>query len=180
MGSAQIDLVRSVQRGDALAFDRLLAPELDRLMRIASAILGNEADAGEAVQEALGRAWQKNSTLRDPGFFRTWLTRILINEARQILRARVSCRSVEEAAPAGSVTTERFAVEEAAVRVDSLERAFERLNPDQKAVLVLHYVADESVAGIASALRIREGTVKSRLFSARAALDAALAKEDVR
>ena len=60
----------------------------DKLWRVSYAILRNGADCDDALQEALLRAWRQIGSLREEKYFDTWLTRILINEAKRILRQR--------------------------------------------------------------------------------------------
>ena len=170
-----VETIRLAQRGDREAFETLLVPELDRLTRLAAAILGNEADARDVVQETLVIAWRRSGNLREPGKFRAWLTRILINESRHHLRDRQR-RGVREGA-AALQRQQRETLEDAVAGQDALERAFDRLDTNQRALLVLHHLNDEPVADIAFALEIPTGTVKSRLARARNALGEALAKE---
>ena len=172
----RVETIRLAQRGDREAFEALLIPELDRLTRLAAAILGNEADARDVVQETLVIAWRKSSNLREPGKFRAWLTRILVNESRHLLRER-NRRSLRETDAAQMRQQQRAPLEDAVAGHDSLERAFDQLDASQRALLVLHHLNDESVADIAFALEIPTGTVKSRLANARDALSKALAKE---
>ena len=58
------------------------------LYRVAKAMLGSEHDCADAAQQAILRAWEQLGTLRNPRYFKTWLTRILINECSAILRLR--------------------------------------------------------------------------------------------
>ena len=69
------------------------------------------------------------------------------------------------------------AFDESISEVDLVRRAFSRLDPDKRAILVLHHVEERSVTDIAQLLTIPEGTAKWRLFSARRALDRALEVE---
>jgi DNA-directed RNA polymerase specialized sigma24 family protein len=84
--SSQTDLVRSAARGDALAFERLLASRADWAFRIARAMLGDESAARDATQDALVSAWHELPRLRDPEAFDAWLRRILVNACRAQLR----------------------------------------------------------------------------------------------
>lgn len=71
---------------------RVLAME-GRLYRISRGLLAEEQDRLDAAQEAVIRAWQNLSRLRHEEFFETWLTRILINECRNIQRSAAGCGS---------------------------------------------------------------------------------------
>ena len=171
-----VETIRLAQRGDRGAFETLLIPELDRLTRLAAAILGNEADARDVVQDTLVIAWRRSGNLREPAKFRAWLTRILVNESLHLLREQKR-RSAREN-DAAQLRSERTArLEDTVAGHDALERAFDQLDASQRALLVLHHLNEESVADIGFALQIPTGTVKSRLANARDALSTALAKE---
>jgi RNA polymerase sigma factor, sigma-70 family len=175
------DLVRLAQLGDRVAFESLVTPEVRRLVRLAGAIVGNEFDARDVVQETLTIAWQRNSTLREADRFQAWLTRILVNESRHAIRRRGRRRVVEQEALGDSSTTNpRRSLEDAVVSQDTLERAFERLDARQRALLVLHHLEERPLSELAFVLNIRPGTVKSQLWNARKALSAALAIEEAK
>lgn len=175
------ELVRLAQLGDRVAFESLVTPEVRRLVRLAGAIVGNEFDARDVVQETLTIAWQRNSTLREADRFQAWLTRILVNESRHAIRRRGRRRVVEhEAVGDSSTTNPRQSLEDAVVSQDTLERAFERLDARQRALLVLHHLEERPLSELAFVLNIRPGTVKSQLWNARKALSAALAIEEAK
>ena len=175
-GSTETDLVRRAAGGDAIAFERLVTARADRAFRTARAILGNEADARDATQDAFVSAWRELPRLRDPGSFDGWLRRILVNACRAQLRSRHGGRvisldaTVERVDPGPSPT-------DAVGDIDVLARAFARLDADKRSILVLHHLDHEPLASIASTLGIPVGTAKSRLHDARAALERALVAE---
>ena len=79
-------LVRKAQRGDKKAFMDLIEANQLALYRAAKAILHREEDVEDAVQEAICKAFYKLSDLRQPKYFKTWLTRILINCCYDLIR----------------------------------------------------------------------------------------------
>ena len=79
-------LVRKAQRGDKNAFMALIEKNQMALYRAAKAILHREEDVEDAVQETICKAFYKLSDLRQPKYFKTWLTRILINCCYDLLR----------------------------------------------------------------------------------------------
>ena len=79
-------LVRKAQRGDKNAFMALIEKNQLALYRAAKAILHREEDVEDAVQETICKAFYKLSDLRQPKYFKTWLTRILINCCYDLLR----------------------------------------------------------------------------------------------
>ncbi len=177
----ELDLVGRARHGDLDAFTALAGARLVAMTRTATAILGNETEAHDAVQEALISIWRELPALREPERFDAWASRILVNACRHALKRRVRVRVREialqpEAAggpglPSVAGRAESLAADEA------LERAFERLDADQRAVLVMHHLEDRPLADIAAVLGIPEGTAKSRLFTARRALQKALDRE---
>lgn len=174
-------LVARARDGDVRAFEGLLDARLPRLVRLAAAILGNEADARDAVQQACVDAWTELRGLRSANRFDAWLGRIVVNECRTMLRSRSRRFAREEAVSDVSGTTDyrlsRSAVagpEERVEALDELNRAFDKLEPDARVLLALHHLHDWSVADIATGSRLSQATVKWRLHRARLALRQAL------
>jgi RNA polymerase sigma-70 factor (ECF subfamily) len=172
-GSPDDALVFRARRGDRDAFALLVQPRAGRLLRTARAILGNEADAYEAAQEALIAAWIRLPDLRDAERFDAWLTRTLVNKCRDALRKR---RRVREIDIGGADLTVPDTAESHASQARVLA-AFDRLSVSERHILVLHHLHDLPVADIATQLDIPIGTAKSRLWSARRALERALEAE---
>jgi RNA polymerase sigma-70 factor (ECF subfamily) len=174
---ADLDIERA-RDGDVDAFVVLMERREARMARVAGAILGNRSDADDAIQETLVSIWRELPRLRVITQFDAWADRILVNACRLVLRRR-SRRSVREVAPIDGFGGEARmpAHDEPIVARDAFARAFESLDPDARALIVLRHLEDWPVSQIAGVLRIPEGTVKSRLFSARRALEAALERE---
>ena len=178
---AEPGLVALAQQGDRAAFEALVAPRLVRLLRLTASIVSNEADASDAVQDTCLRAWRELPRLREPDRFEAWLWQIAVNACRSALRTRrrVQVREIAvDAMPEGfDLPSRSRAFDEGVSEVDLVRRAFRRLDPDKRTILVLHHVEERSVTDIAQLLSIPEGTAKWRLFSARRALDRALEVE---
>jgi RNA polymerase sigma-70 factor (ECF subfamily) len=174
-------LVERARAGDQSAFEALIRSRLERLLRLAMSIVGNEADARDAVQESCLRAWRELPRLREDGRFEAWLWRITINTCRTTLRGRQRASVHEIAVDAmpldfAPVGPGPAVADDVTVR-DAIRRAFRRLDPDRRTILVLHYVEERPVTEIAVLLGVPEGTAKSRLFAARTALERALEAE---
>ena len=161
--------------GDVRAFDRLVLVHLPRTYRIALAILGSEADAGDAVQEAWLAAWRQLATLRDAARFDAWLDQILVNACRMSLRRRGRVREIRM--PEGFEAEAPQAAPDQIAERDALDRAFGRLTVEQRTILVLHHLELRPLSAIAAALVIPVGSAKSRLHAARAALERHLETE---
>ena len=166
-------LIRRAAHGDADAFARLIEPRAGRLLRTARVILGHEADAYEATQEALIAAWVGLPGLRDPGRLDAWLNRTLTNKCRDALRRRGRVREIDLAA----VDVETPDIAERRLARVMVLAAFDRLSVDERHLLALHHVEELPVAEIAAQLGIPLGTAKSRIWSARRKLERALEAE---
>lgn len=143
---------------DREEFTRAVLEYENTLYRVAKSMLGSEADCADAAQNALLRAWERLHTLRDPAYFKTWLTRILINECRAILRQRARYYPLEA----------EIAEDEAAPEHSSeLYEAVMGLEQKYRLPVVLYYIEGFRTAEIAAMLRLPEGTVKTRLRRAR-------------
>ena len=144
---------------------------MDAVYRLSLAITGEEADARDAAQETFLRAWRSIGRLRDTDRFDAWLQRIAVNQARMVVRTRRRRRVREIPASRLSHQPETAAPESDAARLGA---ALELLTTDQRAILALHHLEGRSVEELGKILGIPVGTVKSRLFTARKALDARL------
>jgi RNA polymerase sigma-70 factor (ECF subfamily) len=168
----QRDLVERARRGDHDAFEALTAGAFDRLYAIAVRVLRDRDLCDDAVQVCLVRAWQEIKGLRDLDRFDAWLYRLLLNacrdEGRRQRRRGRELRMIpmDHRAPGN-------AAKELADR-DELERAFRRLNIDQRSVLVMHHYLGMRPQEIADTIGVPVGTVHSRLHYATTALRAVL------
>jgi RNA polymerase sigma-70 factor (ECF subfamily) len=155
------------------AFGRLIDDGLERSFRLARLILRTDADAEDAVQDAVVAAWRNWQQLEDVNKFDAWFARILVNRCRDRLRSMERTRTTDLSNELHGSSRE---FEQAEGRID-LGRAFEALNPDQRVAVVLRYWSDLSLEEIARRTSVPEGTVKSRLHHAlerlRAELDRA-------
>ena len=140
-----------------------------RLYRTAYLYLGSEADALEADDEAVYQALRALKKLREPAFFETWLTRILINECHRELRRRKRL-SGEEALPdtAGPDAYDHLPVKEA---IGHLPEAL-------RTVVILRYFTGYTQAETAAALGIPQGTVATRQRRALELLRLELGEEE--
>jgi RNA polymerase sigma-70 factor (ECF subfamily) len=164
------DLVVRAQRGDEHAFAELAFAMGDRLYAVAHRILRDGDLAADATQQTLVTIWRELPALRDPGRFSAWAFRLLVNASyRETRRTRLLRRNVH------LLHREDAEDPSAAVEVrDELERAFRRLSPDHRAVLVLQFHLGQSMEEIAETLGIPIGTVRSRIHHAKRHLRAAL------
>lgn len=154
------------------AFGRLAAAELGASYQLATRLLGNRGDAEDAVNEAVLRAWESFDGLRDRGAFRPWLTRIVVNVCRNDLRHRRVLR-IDPIGDDDRAAVE--AIDDGSLR-DGVARALDRLDPEQRVVVVLRYWYDLRVDDIARLLGVPSGTVKWRLHTANRRIKAELSR----
>jgi RNA polymerase sigma-70 factor (ECF subfamily) len=160
-----------------LAFARLVDQDLDHAYRIAGVILGNGPDAEDATHDAVVQAWRSFGSLRDLGRFDAWFQRILVNVCRDRLRKRRRTPVTELTMAASRAMRDGFAGIDDRL---ALNRAFERLSPDQAITVVLRFQADLTLEDVATRTGVPVGTVKSRLHAAMAVLELALVTPEVR
>jgi RNA polymerase sigma-70 factor, ECF subfamily len=170
----QTELVERAMHGNHEAFAELANGAWAKLYGTAGLILGEHGAAQEAAQAALIRAWRDLPTLRRPASFDAWLYRLLINACRDEARRRARVREIRFEGQEPVATADPFAW---LAERDELDRAFTRLTPDQRAILVLVYYRGLTVPEAAKVIGAPLGTAKSRLHRALEALRAALAAE---
>jgi RNA polymerase sigma-70 factor (ECF subfamily) len=166
------ELVVAAQRGDQVAFMDLIRARVDRLFAIARRILHDVDRAEDALQDALVIAWRDLPDLRDPDRFDYWIQRVLANMCiEHARRDRRRYAKLEVLDLADHATRDELA---GVVDRDIVDRAFRRLKPDERAVLVLRHYLGYEHAVIAQTLGVSEGTVRSRLHHAHRAMRAAI------
>jgi RNA polymerase sigma-70 factor, ECF subfamily len=161
---AQLDLIERASRGDADAFDPVIAERMPSAFRLAKAIVGDAHLAEDVVEEAFVSAWRNLPRLREPAQFDGWFVRILVNVARKTARRR----------PSFVASTESHGASDAP---DLLERAISSLSVDQRAALALYHLEGRRVEDVAAVLGTSVGRAQSRLRAARQSLERALAAE---
>jgi RNA polymerase sigma-70 factor (ECF subfamily) len=144
--------------------------------RTACLILGNRADAEEAVQDAYLRAWRFRDSLSDVPNMRPWLYRVVINACYSKLRREIPHRDHRTGdEPLAHLQAEGVGPESGAVQhevADTVLAALQRLPLSLRVPVVLRYYGDLTERDIALAIGRRPGTVKSRLHEARRRLAA--------
>lgn len=158
-------LLQAAQLGDQDAFRRLVEPLGGQLYRVAFSVTGHAQDAEDARQNALIRAWQHLPDLREPHTFRGWLTRVVLNEAKTLVKKRASSPVAAEELP-------EVAVESLVNSADWLTlQSFLRLLPtEQREVIVMRFWLDLPLQQIADTVKVPLSTAKARLYRGMEAL----------
>ena len=164
----QRGLVERAQRGDHDAFTALAGATIARLDAAARLIVRDHDLARDAVQDTLVRCWRDLPTLRDVVAFDGWLHKLLVNACLDLVRRRRR-RPVEvELTPLHDPVTADFSGQ--VIDRDQLERALGSLDPDWRAIVVLHYFLEYPLPEVARMVGVPLGTAKSRLHRAIAVL----------
>jgi RNA polymerase sigma-70 factor (ECF subfamily) len=166
----ETELVERARRGDLRAWETIVRTHQGIAFRTAYVLTGSAADAEEAAQDGFVKAYRALGRFRRGAAFRPWLLRIVANEAHNRRRSaarreRLSLRAAAEARPGDAVPSPEAAL---LAREDQehLLVAIERLSDDHRDAITCRYLLDLSEEETAAALRVRRGTVKSRLARA--------------
>lgn len=158
------------------SFTNLIEENKLRFYKTAKAILKNDDDVYDALQEALMSIYQNFMQLKDLKFFSTWATRIVINKCYDLLRKNKNNIVPFDESMENNLNNSRndvYDIDQYGIRL-----AIESLNEDLKLITILYYYDDYSVNEISEIVDIPVGTVKSRLSRAREFLKNKLGKEE--
>ena len=159
------------------SFTNLIEENKLRFYKTAKAILKNDDDVYDALQEALMSIYQNFNQLKNLKFFSTWATRIVINKCYDLLRKNKNNVVPFDENIENDINRSKNDVYE--VDQYGIKKAVEGLNEELKLITILYYYDDYSVNEISEIVDIPIGTVKSRLSRAREILKNKLGKEEV-
>jgi RNA polymerase sigma-70 factor (ECF subfamily) len=177
------------QRGDAMAFNRLVLRWEKPIYNLCLRMLADREDAADTAQEVFLAAFRNIRRFRQDAKFSTWLYRIAVNRSISRLRRRppgahyslddrsdAGARKVEQL-PARQSHEREFLAEESRSQV---RQALERLSPEQRAVVELKFFSELTFEEIAGVVEVPLSTIKSRLYSGLEVLKSALGRIDHR
>ncbi len=178
------ELVERVQRGDKKAFDLLVLKYQHRIVKLVSRYVKEPSDALDIAQDAFLKAYRALPRFRGDSAFYTWMYRIAINTAKNYLASQARRpREVEMSSPDGEQTEAEIALRdegtpERLLLRDEIQqtigRTIEQLPEDLRTAITLRELEGMSYEEIAEAMDCPIGTVRSRIFRARAAIDSKL------
>jgi RNA polymerase sigma-70 factor (ECF subfamily) len=155
------EVLASAAAGNDVAFARLVAVHHAELVRICHVVARERTIAEEAVQATWSIAWRKLGTVRQPDRLRPWLITVAVNETRKLLKrhsrqARIELIGEPPERPGGvdPATT---------IPYIDLQAALERLEPDERALLALRYVAGFDASELAAAIGLSPSGTRTRL-----------------
>ena len=150
------------KKGDNQAFARLIEQVKVKIYKTGMAILKNDDDTCDAIQETLESAYKNLNSLNEEKFFSTWIIRIMINKCYDIIRKNKKISYINE-----KMQVQDTGYYEMYCKESELEIVLNQIDSDLRTVVVLYYYDDMSVSQVSEVLNIPEGTVKSRLSRAR-------------
>lgn len=154
-------LVKEAQRHDKDAFTELMQLYMKDMYRTAIAILMNEEDAADALQDTLLTCWEKMYSLKKPEYFKTWMTRILINHCHDTMRNRKICGNIE-------LCEEQPVYDEYNLE---LKEAYASVENRYRLPMELYYSQGFRIKEIARLLSVPPNTVKTWLSRGRKQLE---------
>lgn len=162
--TVSLKLVEKAAKGNREAFGELIIMHQEYLYKLAYMYTKNEQDALDAVQECAMRAMISMDKLREPQYFKTWITRILINSVYRAQRKNRHDSPFEEYSEAAQEPS--VSIEEKTDLYDAIDL----LPPTYKTVVILQYFEGMKLKDIAQVMNIPEGSVKAYLHRARETL----------
>ena len=154
-------------------FDAVIGPLVESGLRLAFSMLGDRAEAEDATQEAITKAWRSLARLRDRSQVRPWFLAIVANQCRNVRRTHwfrtLRLPTFYQSARGREVDVERL----------DLERAMERLSLGDRQALFMHFYLDLPIEEVAIALNLSPAAAKGRVYRACRRLRPGLVEEDI-
>jgi RNA polymerase sigma-70 factor (ECF subfamily) len=179
---SDLELVRRAQKNERGAFDLLVLKYQHKVVKLVARLLRDPTEAEDVAQEAFVKAYRALGSFRGDSAFYTWLYRIAVNTARNSIASRrpldyeaelseseqnnVAARLKHDDTPEATVLSEEIH--------QTVNQAIEQLPEDLRTAIVLREIEGLSYEEIAAAMDCPVGTVRSRIFRAREAIDRAL------
>lgn len=165
------ELVAKAKEKDENAFSELIKTIEKELYLIARTKLNNNEDIGDAIQETILKGYKNIKKLKNNSAFKAWMIKILINECNSLYRKKEYTISYEEKEMEMYVSTEE--------NNKDLEFEFliKDLNNEEKLILTMYYYSKYTTKEISKILKIKESTIKSKIFRAKEKLRKKIMKE---
>lgn len=166
-----LETVKRAKQGNVDEIGSIILENMSTLYRVAFSILKTEDEIYDAISSTTVIVFEKINTLKNEEFFKTWMTRILINECYKIYNQNKKIIYLENCNKQEEAYNDKYVDFEMRNLVKNLDR-------DLREVVVLYYFEEFSVKEISKIVKIPEGTVKSRLSRARKELGKVLLKNN--
>lgn len=166
-----IETVRKAKQGYVNEIGQIILDNIQTMYRVAFTILKTEDEINDAISNTTVKVFEKIKTLKNEEYFKTWLTRILINECYKIYNQNKKIVYLE------NVNQEKLTYHDEYVDSE-IRNLVKNLDKDLRQIVILYYFEDFSVKEISKIIQRPEGTVKSRLSRARKILEKELIKQE--
>lgn len=167
----EIETVRKAKQGYVNEIGQIILDNIQTMYRVAFTILKTEDEINDAISNTTVKVFEKIKTLKNEEYFKTWLTRILINECYKIYNQNKKIVYIE------NVNQEKLTYHDEYVDSE-IRNLVKNLDKDLRQIVILYYFEDFSVKEISKIIQRPEGTVKSRLSRARKILEKELIKQE--
>lgn len=152
-------LIRKAKKGDSDAFCQLMNLHMENMYKISRAYLHHDEDVADAIQETILSCFEHLPSLKQNRYFKTWMTRILINKCKDILHQKSRLHLLEHF-PDTPIYEENYETLE-------WEHLLSGFDEETKTIFLLYYLEEFRIKDIAEILQLKESTVKSRLQRGR-------------
>lgn len=166
-----LETVKKAKQGYVNETGQIILENMDSMYRVAFSILRTEEEIYDAISSTTVIVFEKIQTLKNEEYYKTWLTRILINECYKIYNQNKKIIHLE------NYNQEKLTYNDSYADLE-IKNLIKGLDKNLREVVVLYYFEDFSVKEIAKMIKIPEGTVKSRLSKAREELGKVLVKDE--
>lgn len=156
----ELEAVKKAKQGDTEEIGNIILENMQSMYRVAFSILKSEEEISDAISNTVVKVFEKIGSLRKEEFFKTWLTRILINECYKIYNQNKKIVYLENYDQFNMPYEDTYEDME-------IKKIVKQLDKDLRETVILYYFEDFSVKEISKTLKIPVGTVKSRLSRAR-------------
>lgn len=156
------DLISKAKKGDPEAFITIIENSKSDMYKVAISILNNDADAADAMSEAILKCWTEIGKLKKEKYFKTWLTRILINCCNDIIRKNSRTVYVDNYE---IIEPKEMFIEFIDNR--DVNECIDSLSDNSRLIMTLYYMQGFKIREIAQMLNLKQNTVKTRLSRAR-------------
>lgn len=158
-GEKMIDelVFKKAQKGDKESLAKLIEPIQTKLYKAAYIYVRNESDALDCVHDAIVKAIKNIGTVKEPGYFNTWISKIVVNTCKDFIKknSKIINLDIQEYLSDNSYVEENFECK------DELHEALKKLSDRDRELLILRYIDDKSLKDISAKKNIPLGTVKS-------------------
>lgn len=153
------NLIKKAKKGDEQPFFNLMEINKISLYKAGRAILNNDEDVADAIQETVISAYRNIKSLKNDSYFKTWLTKILINKCKDIISKNKETVILDDYVEEGYIQEflSKFEIED----------MLNDLSKEQKLVVSLYYISQFNTREISEILKEPEGTIKSRISRAK-------------